>query len=181
MNALTIAVIGAGSAGRGIARDTARAGYRTILEDLLPAILRQAESEIRQDLSQAAGNAGPEAAAALARVEYASSVEQAARQADLVIECVPDELESKLEIFILLDKICRPHTILASTASSLSIGEISSVTYRAHKCVGLRFEESKLEVVRGEMTDEQTVSACVELGQRMKKQVVVIEDSADPL
>jgi 3-hydroxybutyryl-CoA dehydrogenase len=180
MKDLTIAVIGAGAAGRSIARDAARAGYRTILEDLLPAILRQAESEIRQDLSQATGNAGPEAAAALARVEYASSVEQAARQADLVIECVPDELESKLEIFILLDKICRPHTILASTARSMSISEIASVTYRAHKCVGLRFEETKLEVVRGKQTDDETVAACVAVGREMKKQVVVIEEPVGP-
>ena len=59
--------------------------------------------------------------------------------ADLAIDCVPDELESKLEIFTMLDKICRPSTILASKTSSLSVTEIASVTYRAKKCVGMHF------------------------------------------
>ena len=77
--------------------------------------------------------------AAFSRLEFAGSVEDAARQADLVIEAVPEELESKIEIFTLLDKICRPGTILASNISSLSITEISRVTYRARNCVGMRF------------------------------------------
>ena len=65
--------------------------------------------------------------------------DEAARQADLVIEAVPEEMESKIEIFTLLDKICRPGTILASNTSSLSISEIAGVTYRAQQCVGMHF------------------------------------------
>ena len=80
-----------------------------------------------------------DADAAFARLEYAGSVDEAARQADLVIEAVPEELESKIEIFTLLDKICRPSTILASNTSSLSLTEIASVTYRAPKIVGMHF------------------------------------------
>src|SRR6195256_3778971 len=110
----TIAVIGAGAIGRGIAYASALAGYRTILEDILPSSLRTAAAELREHLARASdlGTVGKqEALAAFSRLEFASTVEQAAREADLVIEAVPEELESKIEIFTLLDKICKPHTI----------------------------------------------------------------------
>jgi 3-hydroxybutyryl-CoA dehydrogenase len=124
----------------------------------------------------------PEADAALQRLEYAGSVEEAAREADLVIEAVPEEMESKIEIFTLLDKICRPATILASNTSSLSVTEIASVTYRAKKCVGMHFfnpvhKMKLIEVVRALETDEDTLSTAVEVGKRMKKEVVVIKES----
>jgi 3-hydroxybutyryl-CoA dehydrogenase len=181
----TIAVIGAGTMGRGIAHAAALGGYRTILEDLLPGALRKAENEIRTNLDKAVqlGKvAAPDADAAFRRVEYAGSVDEAAREADLVIEAVPEEMESKIEIFTLLDKICRPNTILASNTSSLSITEIASVTYRARKIVGMHFfnpvhKMKLLEVVRALETDDDTLSSAVEVGKRMGKEVVVIKES----
>ena len=92
----TVAVIGAGIMGRGIAQVAAVGGYPTILEDLLPNALRRAESEIRGNLDKGVelGKlSSAEADAAFARLEYASTVEQAAREADLVIEAVPEEME----------------------------------------------------------------------------------------
>jgi 3-hydroxybutyryl-CoA dehydrogenase len=181
----TVAVIGAGIMGRGIAHAAALAGCRTILEDLLPNALRKAESEIRANLDKAVElgkvNAD-EAEAAFSRVEYADSVDEAARPADLVIEAVPEEMESKIEIFTLLDKICRPSTILASNTSSLSVTEIASVTYRAKKCVGMHFfnpvhKMKLIEVVRALETDDETLAAAVELGRRMGKEVVVVKES----
>jgi 3-hydroxybutyryl-CoA dehydrogenase len=181
----TIAVIGAGTMGRGIAHAAALGGYRTILEDLLPGALRKAENEIRSNLDKAVelGKvAAPDADAAFRRVEYAGSVDEAAREADLVIEAVPEEMESKIEIFTLLDKICRPNTILASNTSSLSITEIASVTYRARKIVGMHFfnpvhKMKLLEVVRALETDDDTLASAVEVGKRMGKEVVVIKES----
>jgi 3-hydroxybutyryl-CoA dehydrogenase len=181
----TVAVIGAGIMGRGIAHAAAIGGYRTILEDLLPAALRRAESEIRANLDKAVelGKVmAPDADAAFRRVEYASSVEEAAREAELVIEAVPEEMESKIEIFTLLDKICRPATILASNTSSLSVTEIASVTYRAKKCVGMHFfnpvhKMKLIEVVRALETDDDTLATAVEAGKRMGKEVVVIKES----
>ncbi|HLK32696.1 MAG TPA: 3-hydroxyacyl-CoA dehydrogenase NAD-binding domain-containing protein, partial [Terriglobales bacterium] len=180
-----VAVIGAGIMGRGIAHVAALGGYRTILEDILPAALRRAESEIRSNLDKAVelGKvAAPEAQAALGRLEFAQSVEEAARQADLVIEAVPEELESKIEIFTLLDKVCRPGTILATNTSSLSITEIASVTYRAPKCVGMHFfnpvhKMKLLEIVRGLETDEDTVQVAADVGRRMGKETVVIKEA----
>ena len=181
----TIAVIGAGIMGRGIAHAAALGGYRTILEDILPAALRRAETEIRANLDKAVELCkvtSADADAAFSRLEYAGSVEEAARQADLVIEAVPEEMESKIEIFTLLDKICRPDTILASNTSSLSITEIASVTYRARKILGMHFfnpvhKMKLLEIVRALETDDDTLATCVEVGKRMRKEVVVIKES----
>ena len=181
----TVAVIGAGIMGRGIAHAAALGGYRTILEDLLPNALRRAENEIRTNLDQAVALGkvtAPQALAAFERLEYAGSVDEAAREADLVIEAVPEEMESKIEIFTLLDKICRPTTILASNTSSLSITEIASVTYRAKKCLGMHFfnpvhKMKLLEVVRALETDDDTLATALEVGQRMGKEVVVIKEA----
>jgi len=180
----TIAVIGAGTMGRGIAHAAALGGYRTILEDLLPNALRRAETEIRTNLDNAVelGEVTTaDADAAFARLEYAASVDEAARQADLVIEAVPEDMESKIEIFTLLDKICRPNTILVSNTSAFSITEIASVTYRAKKILGMRFSNpahkmTLIEVVRALETDDVTLSTAVAVGKRMSKEVVVIRE-----
>jgi len=181
----TVAVIGAGIMGRGIAHAATLGGYRTIIEDILPASLRKAETEIRTNLDKAVESgkvAKADADQALARLEYASTVEEAAREADLVIEAVPEEMESKIEIFTLLDKICRPHSILASNTSSLSITEIASVTYRSRKCLGMHFfnpvhKMKLLEIVRALDTDADTIAAATQVGKRMGKEVVVIKES----
>lgn len=181
----TVSVIGAGIMGRGIAHAAALGGYRTILEDVLPGSLRKAETEIRANLDKAVelGKVSKQDAdAAYQRIQYAGSVEEAAREADLVIEAVPEEMESKIEIFTLLDKICRPETILATNTSSLSITEISSVTYRAPRCLGMHFfnpvhKMKLLEVVRGLETSPETLAAAAEVGRRMGKEVVVIKEA----
>src|SRR5438128_9277104 len=171
--------------GRGIAHAAALGGYRTILEDLLPNALRKAEGEIRTNLDKAVelGKVSVGAAdGAFTRLEFAGSVEEAAREADLVIEAVPEEMESKIEIFTLLDKVCRPNTILASNTSSLSITEIASVTYRAKKIVGMHFfnpvhKMKLLEIVRAIETDDDTLATAVDVGKAMRKEVVVIKES----
>ena len=178
----TVAVIGAGPLGRGIAHRAALAGYRTILEDILPASLRKSEAELRDVLAQSlrSGTVSPQdAEAALSRLEYAGSVEEAARPADLVIEAVPDEMESKLEIFTLLDRICRPHTILVSTTSALSLTEIASITYRPQKILGMRFfhpvaDARTVDLVRGRDTDDETIAACAGLARAMSLEVKIV-------
>ena len=180
----TIAVIGAGSRGCDLAHICARGGFRTILEDLLPASLRRAEGEIRAafDLSVATGELSRAAAdAALGRIEYASSVEQAAREADLVIEAVPDELESKLEILTLLDKVARPATILALSSGGFSVSDLASVTYRADKVLGMRLWVSAegtelLEIVRSRKTAAEIAAACADAGHKMGVRVMVTDE-----
>lgn len=181
----TIAVIGAGAVGQAIARLSALGGFYTVLEDILPASLRRAGSEIRAALDRALAHGtitAPGADAAFARIEYASSVEHAARSADLIIEAVPDELESKTEILTLLDKVAKPATIFASTTLAFSVSELAAVTYRAKKILGMRFslpasQTQLLEIVRGRETNDETVAACNEVGQRMGFKVVAIEEA----
>lgn len=168
----TVAVIGAGHSGSRIACAAALGGYRTILEDILPGSLRRAETELHSCLEKHPP--------ALERVEYAGTVAEAARAADLVFEAVPDELESKLEIFTLLDKICMPHTVLALTSPTLGVAEVASITYRPQKCIGIRFVEPhpailRLELVCGPATDEETVGACMEAGRRMASEVILVD------
>ncbi len=111
----TVAVIGAGRAGRAFALACVRAGLRVVLEDVMPSNLRHAEEEFQQVGST---------------VETASTVEDAVREADLAIDFVPDELESKLEIFSMLDRMAPPRTILCTPMESMGISDLASCTYR---------------------------------------------------
>lgn len=185
MEVKTIAVIGAGTMGRGIAQAAALAGYRTILEDLLPSSLRRAEAAIRAGLDEefAQGVLGAEErSAALARLEYAESIDEAVAEADVVIEAVPEEIDSKLEIFITLDKMAPPRTIIASVTASLSVTELAGMTYRPRRCVGMHFtspvsEMKLLEVIRALETDDESVAAAVAIAQRLGKEPIVVRDS----
>lgn len=181
----TIAVIGAGIMGRGIAHVAALGGYRTILEDILPAALRRAEDEIRGNLEKAVelGKVKKDQAdAAMERLEFATSLEDAARQADMVIEAVPEEFDSKEEIFRLLDRICRPNTVLASNTSSLSVTEIAAVTERPEKVVGMHFfnpvhKMKLIEIIKAAKTDDISLQAAITVGRRMGKETVVINEA----
>src|SRR3954454_18722455 len=113
----TIAVMGAGIMGRGIAHVAALGGFRTILEDIFPAALQKAQGEIRSNLDKSVELGKVSAAyadAAFKRIEYSPTVADATRDADLVIEAVPEDMKAKIEIFTELDRLCRPGTILAS-------------------------------------------------------------------
>src|ERR1700739_2167739 len=124
---MQVAIIGAGPLGRWLAFAAARAGYTVLLEDVMPSNLHHAQEYLRQQL-------GP---AALPKVVFASTMEDAVREADLAIDCVPDELESKLEIFCLLDRMAHPRTVFITPTINLSIADLASCTYRADKCVAL--------------------------------------------
>jgi len=185
MEIKTIAVIGAGTMGRGIAYAAALAGYRTVLEDVSHEMLEQGTAYISQALEDgvARGKVTQEQKdKALLNLTTSRSVEDVCREADLLIEAVPEEMEVKLEIFTIFDKFAKPDAILASNTSSLSITEMASITFRAEKCIGMHFfnpapKMKLLEIVRALETSEATLRACVEVGRRMGKEVVVIRES----
>jgi 3-hydroxybutyryl-CoA dehydrogenase len=124
---MQVAIIGAGPLGRWLAFAAARAGYAVLLEDVMPANLHHAQEYLRQQ-------SGP---SALPKVKFVTTIEEAVREAVLAIDCVPDELESKLEIFCLLDRMAPPRTILITPTTHLSIADLASCTYRGEKCVAL--------------------------------------------
>ena len=185
MEVKTIGVIGAGAMGRGIAYAAAYGGYRTILEDVSPEMLEQGIAYIRQNLEEGVARGKvteKQRNIALANLTTSRSVEDLCREADLLIEAVPEEMEVKLEIFTLFDKFALPGAILASNTSSLSITELAAITFRAQNCIGMHFfnpvpKMKLLEIVRALETSEATVKACAEVGRRMGKEVVVIRES----
>ena len=126
---VNVAIIGAGPLGRWLAVAAARAGFRVQLEDVMPANLHHAQEYIlRRQLRRR------ETAPSVA---FVSTIEDAVREADLAIDCVPDELESKLEIFCLLDRMAPPRTVLATPTTQLSIADLAACTYRADRCVAI--------------------------------------------
>ena len=185
MEIKTVAIIGAGTMGRGIAYSSALAGYRTILEDVSDSVLQQGLEYIRRALDEgiARGKVSEDQKQkSLAALQTSRSVQDSCREAELIIEAVPEEMETKLEIFTILDKFAKPGAILASNTSSLSITEMAAITFRAESCIGMHFfnpvqKMKLLEIVRGLDTSEQTVSACAEVGRRMGKEVVVVRES----
>ncbi len=184
MDVKSVAVIGAGTMGRGIAYAAALGGYKTILEDVSHTRLEQAILCIRQTLEQSVTQGKIPAAArdaVLQNLSTANTVEDALRDADLIIETLPEEMEMKLELFTIFDKFAKPNAIFASTSASLSITELAEVTFCAERCIGMRFadplrETSVLELVKGQETSEATIAVCMEAGRRMKKKVVVVRD-----
>ena len=185
MDVKTIGVIGAGTMGRGIAYAAALGGYRTVLEDVMPETLAKGTAWIKQTLEEGVKRGKvsvEESAAALSRIETASTVEQACRESDFLIEAVPEEMELKLELYTLFDKFAKPGAVLASNTSSLSIAEMAEMTYRPELCVGMHFfnpvpKMKLIEVVRAAKTSDQTIAACREVGARMGKEVVVVKES----
>lgn len=133
-DAITVAIIGAGPLGRWLALAAAQAGFRVLLEDVMPSNLHHAQEYLRRELSPA----NPDAA--LENIAFVSSIEDAVRDADLVIDCVPDELESKLEILWLLDRMAPPRTVLATPTTNLSIADLAACTYRAEKCIAVALD-----------------------------------------
>ena len=124
----TVAIIGAGVAGRSFALACAGAGFHVVLEDVMPANLRKAEADYA-DLTQR-GTVGC--------LDLALTVEEAVREADVAVDFVPDELESKLEIFSMVDRMAPPKTILCTPSDALSITDLASCVYRPERCVALR-------------------------------------------
>ena len=137
----TIAIIGAGPLGRSLALRAARAGFRVFLEDVMPSNLHHAQELIRQELS----------AAALPSVAFVSTVEDAVRSADLILDCVPDELESKLEILWLLDRMAPPRAVFATPTTTQSIADLANCTYRPDKCIAIAAEPAALAQAASEL------------------------------
>src|SRR5208282_2609504 len=181
MEIQTIAIVGAGDLGRGIAYAAVVAGFRTILEDISLVTLEQGNFWIAHALDDEVshGKIGAVARdAALSNLSAAKSAEEASREADLIIEAVSDEMEMKIELFTIFDKFAKPGAIFASTTTLLSIAELAAVTFCPERCIGMRFstdaqKTERLELVKSRETSEETIAACLELGRRMGKEISV--------
>ena len=144
-----------------------------VLEDVLPSNLEHAREAIRRELSaEMLGRATG------GQVAFAHTIEDAVRGAGLAIDCVPDELESKLEILWLLDRMAPPHTVFATPTTQLAIADLGACTYRPEKCIaigaspgeltGLVEERGAKIVLRaGPATSKETVALVEDFWQRL--------------
>lgn len=181
----SIAVIGAGTMGHGIAHVSAAAGYDVALYDREPAQLESGIARVRENLDKGVtrGKVTPEARdATLEHLSTARDLDFAVAAADLVIEAVPERMDIKTALFGELDAMAPPTAILATNTSSLSVSGIARATGRADRVVGLHFFNPVhlmrlLEVVRGTETSEETVSASLDYAERIGKTPVVVTDT----
>ena len=186
MSVGSVAVIGSGLMGRGIAYVAAVAGFRTALHDISAAALEKALSQICKDLDHGVARgklARADAEAALAHLTPEPSLEAAVFGANFVIEAVPEEIDLKLRTFARLDELTRPEVVLATNTSALSVTEIAAATRRADRVLGMHFfnpvpKMKLVEIVRALETSEVAIRTTEEVARRMGKETVCVRDSA---
>lgn len=185
MEVKTIAVIGAGTMGRGIAYAAALGGYQTVLEDVSDSVLGRALTWIREAFDEGTKRGKvepPTRDAALARITTCFAVDEAIRNAELIIEAVPEELEMKLELFTIFDRFGKPGAIFASNTSSLPISDFTDNLIARDRCIGMHFfnpvpKMRLVEIVRTPHTSDETVATCVAVAHRMHKETVVVNEA----
>ncbi len=185
MSIKAVVVIGAGIMGRGIAHVSVLGGFNTILNDVSDDFLQKAQDRIRKDLQQGVelGKlSGEEMNTSLQRLGLDADMERAAKNADLVIEAVPERIDLKLELFARLDRVCAPHTVLASNTSALSITEMAAATKRPQQFIGMHFfnpvHKMKLvEIIRGLETNNETFQTVESVSRKMGKETVEVRES----
>jgi enoyl-CoA hydratase/3-hydroxyacyl-CoA dehydrogenase len=176
------AVIGSGAMGHGITQLLAMSGLQVAMVDISDDFLQKAVEKIKWSLGKFAEKKRirqEDADAALARISTTTSYEQAAKDIDLAIEAVPENIELKKQVFAKLDSLAPPHAILASNTSTLSITEMGKATNRPDKVAGMHFFNppqlmALVEVIKGEKTSQETINTLVELAKKLGKTPVVV-------
>lgn len=179
-----VAVVGAGAMGRGIAQVGAMAGYQVNLYDVSETVLTKAFSTIEQDLGVAARLGKMEQARVtevLAHIKPANSLEDALKDVDLAIEAVIEDMAVKQQVFKQMDELTPAHAILATNTSTMSPTEIAAVTSRSQKVIAMHFfnpvpKMKLLEIVKALETSEDTVKAAIEVGRKMGKEAVIVNE-----
>lgn len=177
----TIAVIGAGAMGHGIAELAALAGYSVCLYDVSDELAQKGYQQIAwslEKLSQKGLITREQIQPALQRLRPLSDLKAAVQSADFVIEAAPEDLQLKRDLFQRMDQLTPSHTVFATNTSSLPIREIASATQRPENVVGMHFFNPAIlmplvEVIKGGKTSDETVQLTVDLACKMNKTPVV--------
>ncbi len=183
MDIRTLAVVGAGQMGGGIAHVAAAAGLDVTLADVEESFVRRARATIEKNLDReiAKGKRNPEEkSAALARLKETTDL-GALAGADLIVEAIVENEPAKAELFRKLDGLCPPHTIFASNTSSISITRLGAVTGRPERVIGMHFMNpvpvmTLVEVIRGIATSDETAASVEALARRLGKTPVFCND-----
>jgi 3-hydroxybutyryl-CoA dehydrogenase len=185
-----VCVVGAGVMGSGIAQVCAQAGFEVFLRDLTEELVKKALENIKSgpfglEKAVAKGRISREQAeAAFNRIKGTTSLEEALKDADLVIEAVFEDLEVKKKVFKELDEKAPNHTILASNTSTLPITALASATSRPEKVIGLHFSNpvpvmNIVEIVVGLKTSEETLNIAKEFAKRIGKGLLFVRIHLD--
>jgi len=181
----TVAVLGAGTMGRGIAQNAASSGCRVRLFDSSPQAAEAGRDGVDASLARLVEKARLTAVQAdqiLARIETAAGRAAAVAEADVVVEAAPEDLSLKRTLFAALAKEAPPHAVLGSNTSSLSITRIAEGSGAEARVIGLHFFNpvpvmTLLEVVRGKQTSDETLQRALEFARTLGKEPIVVEDS----
>jgi 3-hydroxybutyryl-CoA dehydrogenase len=180
----TFGVVGAGTMGIGIAQVVARAGYDVILRDVETEALVKARAAIDYNLEREMKKGRLTETArqdVFDRIRMTLNV-QPMEEADFVVEAVIEDVDTKLRVFRELDQITKPHVILATNTSSISITKIGAATKRPDKVIGLHFMNpvpimKLVEVIRGVATSDATYETVKEVAGKLGKQPVEVNDA----
>ncbi|HEY1903322.1 MAG TPA: 3-hydroxybutyryl-CoA dehydrogenase [Terracidiphilus sp.] len=180
----TIAVVGAGTMGSGIAHVFARAGFRVLLNDVEQRYLDRALTQIRTNLGREAAKgklAETEIETALARITPTVDGE-ALSAAEFAVEAASERFELKSEVFRALDRILPESAILATNTSSISITKLAAQTKRPAQVIGMHFFNpvpvmALVEIVRGLATSDQTFASAHALAVKLGKTPVEVNDA----
>ncbi len=176
-----VAVLGAGLMGHGIAEVAAMAGYNVTMRDIKQEFIDRGMNMIKESLAKLEQKGKIKSAdEVLSRIKTTVDLEEAVKDADLIIEAVPEVFEIKEEVFKECDKIAKPECIFASNTSTMKITDLAKVTSREDKFAGLHFFNPPVlmrlvEVIRGEKTSEETMQILVEFVKSIGKVPVRVE------
>ncbi|MCK6558812.1 3-hydroxyacyl-CoA dehydrogenase [candidate division KSB1 bacterium] len=180
-----LAVIGAGTMGRGIAYASCLAGFATKLYDVADKILTQASAALLADFRKAVDKkiiTDEAAAKGFARLQTTTDLAAAAQDAEFIIEAIPERIDLKLDLFARLDKLAPAPAVLATNTSSLSITEMAGATQRPGQVVGMHFFNpvpvmKLVEIIRGLESSEASVGLTQAVAHKMGKETVIINES----
>jgi len=185
MKIKNVTVIGSGIMGHGIAQVAATAGFQVQLNDLSDEFLQHAKSNIAKSLDRGIKKgkiSENDKGDILSRISFTTDLPQAAKDADLIVEAVPENIELKKEIFKQLDEITKPDAILGSNTSQYSITEIASAVQNPSRVVGMHWFNPPvamklIEIIRGLDTSDEVVDAIRSFSSSVGKEIVVCKDS----
>ena len=180
-----VGVVGLGTMGAGIAEVFARSGLEVVAVEVDDAAVERGRTHVEDSTGRALARGKldeADRAAMLERITFTSSLEDLA-DTELVVEAIPERMELKADVFARLDKICPPEAILATNTSSLSVTELSVVTGRPSKVIGMHFFNPApvmklVEVIRTVVTEPQVVEDVEALAAQLGKTDVTVGDKA---
>ena len=180
-----ISIFGAGTMGHGIAQIMAQQGYKVFLGDISQELLDAALDRVKRSLQKLAEKgkiSQDEIEGTLAMITGTIDMEEIARNADFLIEAIPEKLDAKKELFKQFDKVCKEEAIFATNTSTLSITEIASATERPEKVIGMHFFNpvplmNIVEIVKGLLTSNETIENTRKLVLKLGKEPTIVKDS----